>query len=259
MNRRQTISVPVAAILVEDRLREPDPAAVKALAADIAARGLRQPIEVTARTSVDMPWRLVSGAHRLEACRTLGHAEIDAFVAEGTRDELLRDELLENLARSDLSMLERARFAAELQRLWSQRTSGAGRGGDRRSAEAENPGRWCDAVAQRTGWSAATVERAAELGRRIDREAARLIAGTAAEHNQSELKLLAAEEPAQQRAIAAVIRNGQARGVRAAWTAMGRAERPEGDRLFGKFLRLWARADGETRARILAHVNGEDA
>lgn len=100
MNTRRVISVPVADILVADRLREPDAKAVAALQADIAQRGLRQPVEIAERLGDGQPWRLVAGAHRLAACDLLGWNTIQAFVVTGNADELLRDELLENLARS---------------------------------------------------------------------------------------------------------------------------------------------------------------
>jgi hypothetical protein len=74
--------------------------AVEALKDSIRIIGLQQPVVVTSTN------RLVSGAHRLEACKELGMDEIDATViADDAKAELA--ELDENLIRNELTALER--------------------------------------------------------------------------------------------------------------------------------------------------------
>lgn len=92
-----------------DRLRAVDPAKVAALKSSIAELGLRTPITVAAtRTGDDWSFRLVAGAHRLEAMRQLGQDMADCFVMEGDPDDAALWEIDENFARSELSDAQRA-------------------------------------------------------------------------------------------------------------------------------------------------------
>lgn len=263
MNRRVPIDVGIADIAVVDRLHEPDPQAVAALSADIAERGLRQPIEITPSLSGN-PWRLVSGAHRLAACASLGWAVIAAFEVRGTEDELRRDELLENLARSELSPMERAIFAAELRDIWLRANPEARHGGDRRSADFKMDGlpSWSAAAAERTGWGAATLQKAATIGGRLDREAVRLLRGTAIEHTQSDLAKLAQSPAAEQRRLASLVRE---RGIPRLSGALG-AARGEAEAainpdalIFTQFQRVWSRASDAAKTLIRDHIAGEEA
>lgn len=265
MNRRIPIDAAIAAIAVVDRLREPDPRAVAALQADIAERGLRQPIEITPETAEDTSWRLVSGAHRLAACAALGWTLIPAFEVSGTEDELRRDELLENLARSELSALERAIFAGELRMLWHHAHPEAGPGGDRRSDgyQDRNVRSWFSAAAERTGWSEATLQRAATIGLRLDRAAAKALRGTPIEHLQADLDKLSRLGATDQRAVAGIIRD---RGVRTYAVALsvhtGRGHRADVDidqALLEQFEKIWNRASEAVKASIRDVVAEEEA
>lgn len=263
MNRRIPIEAAIAAIAVVDRLREPDPRAVAALQADIAERGLRQPIEITPETTADTSWRLVSGAHRLAACTALGWTRIPAFELEGTEDELRRDELMENLARSELSALERAIFAAELRCLWQQAHPGARPGGDRRSDGYQDRivRSWFPAAAERTGWSETTLQRAATIGSQLDCEAVRALRGTPVEHQQADLDKLSRLGSTDQRAVARIIRDRGARTYAAALAAhAGPVEPIDPDQaLLDQFAKLWGRASDGAKALIRDHVAGEEA
>ncbi len=108
-------------ILVGARLRLPDLKAVEGLAASIEEHGLMSPIEVAKvsygpkREGANAPtYALVCGGHRYAAFRALGRDAIPAFVVKGSKDELRMREILENVSRSELTMLERAVFTAEL-------------------------------------------------------------------------------------------------------------------------------------------------
>jgi ParB family chromosome partitioning protein len=66
-------------------------------------------------------FKLVAGAHRLEAAKLLGWADIPTHVVEPVTDkpelEILLDEIVENIARRELSALDRAAHIAELKRI----------------------------------------------------------------------------------------------------------------------------------------------
>lgn len=263
MNSRNPIDIAIADIAVVDRLREPDPQAVAALSADIAERGLRQPIEITPSSS-GTPWRLVSGAHRLAACASLGWAIIAAFEVRGTEDELRRDELLENLARSELSPMERAVFAAELRDIWLRANPEARHGGDRRSADfkMEDLPSWSAVAAERTGWGAATLQKAATIGGRLDREAVRLLRGTAIEHTQSDLAKLAQSPAAEQRRLARLVHERGIPRLSGALGVTGGDKEAAADPdivLLSQFQRLWSRASDAAKTLIRDHIAGEEA
>ncbi len=114
MAAQQTISI--SSISVENRKRPVDPATVAELKKSIEQQGLLQNIGVQ---ETQLGYRLVFGAHRLEAVKSLGWAEIQArvFPMDASDDECLLAELQENNARKELTGAERKAFAAEVGRI----------------------------------------------------------------------------------------------------------------------------------------------
>jgi ParB family transcriptional regulator, chromosome partitioning protein len=106
-------------INVPETHREANPEKVKRLAEGIERVGLQHPITVRRVVDRGAYWKteLVSGRHRLEAVRLLGHRSILAMVieADDTKARLL--EISENLHRNDLTALERLDQVAEWIRL----------------------------------------------------------------------------------------------------------------------------------------------
>jgi hypothetical protein len=126
MNRhgadRTISSVPVAKIRVGERSRSLREEAVASLMESIKTIGLQVPISVQIdAASREERYLLVAGLHRLEACRRLGRAHIDARIVE--LDEIERQlwEIAENLHRAELTTLERSEQIAEWVRLCEQR------------------------------------------------------------------------------------------------------------------------------------------
>ncbi|MBL8709568.1 MAG: ParB N-terminal domain-containing protein [Rhodospirillaceae bacterium] len=77
------VKVKLSEIYVPQALRVPvDAAKVEALALDIAENGLQNPILVRADKE---RFVLVSGLHRMEACRALGEASISANIVQPTK------------------------------------------------------------------------------------------------------------------------------------------------------------------------------
>lgn len=92
---------------LEDRL-EIDVADLKA---SIERNGQRVPVLL--RPTEGNRFALIYGRRRLEACRQLGR-QIRAIITELEDDQALKDQLLENQARRDLSFIERALVATAL-------------------------------------------------------------------------------------------------------------------------------------------------
>lgn len=84
---------------------------IEGLKASISKNGQRVPILV--RPLEGDRYSLIYGRRRLEACRELG-IKVRAIVTEMEGDQALRDQLLENQERRDLSFIERALVAAAL-------------------------------------------------------------------------------------------------------------------------------------------------
>lgn len=84
---------------------------IEGLKASIQKNGQRVPILV--RPIDSEHYSLIYGRRRLEACRDLG-IKVRAIVTEIDGEQALRDQLLENQERRDLSFIERALVAAAL-------------------------------------------------------------------------------------------------------------------------------------------------
>ena len=84
---------------------------IESLKASIAKNGQRVPILV--RPLEGNRYSLIYGRRRLEACKELG-LKARAIVTEMEGDQALRDQLLENQERRDLSFIERALVATAL-------------------------------------------------------------------------------------------------------------------------------------------------
>ncbi len=83
-----------------------DEGKLEALAASLKARGVLQPIVVR---PADAGYELVAGERRLRAAKIAGVKELPAIVRAAKDDELLELALIENVQRSDLNAVERAR------------------------------------------------------------------------------------------------------------------------------------------------------
>jgi ParB family chromosome partitioning protein len=96
-----------------------------ALVESIREVGLLTPITVTPDR------RLVSGLHRLAAFKVLGRCTIPAVVRALGRDEAQLCEIDENLARNDLTLLERAEHLSRRKEIYERLHPETRKGGDR--------------------------------------------------------------------------------------------------------------------------------
>jgi ParB-like chromosome segregation protein Spo0J len=130
MNRdssdRMIASVPIAKIYGGERLRSLREEVMASLIESIRIIGLQTPISVaTDPSSREEHYVLVTGLHRLEACRRLGMAHIDARIVDLDETERRLWEIAENLHRSDLTALERSEHIAQWMRLAEERRKAA--------------------------------------------------------------------------------------------------------------------------------------
>jgi ParB family transcriptional regulator, chromosome partitioning protein len=164
----EILQIDPAHIRVGPRLRAVDADYVQQLAESIRLRGLDAPIRVTVADEAGF-YRLIAGAHRLEAVRSLGLESIAAIPFEGSEDEADLLEAEENLIRRDLSELDRAAHLARHKQIWLKLYPETKHGGDRRKKQIAKLGdlvehpltqRYTAAAAAKLGWSERVVQRA---------------------------------------------------------------------------------------------------
>jgi len=194
--------IPVSQIdIPDDRLRQPRPGRIELLAADIKANGLLQPIIVVEEENGR--FTLIDGAHRLTACDLhLGWAEIDARVtpvAWVKAQERRVQEIMANLNREGLTMLERAESLAALKVVHEQLYPEAKKGGDRRSAKRKNQSEIFSLrseAAEKANLSCRAIEIAVAIVAKLDPDVKPRLRETWLENHQAGLRLLS-EQPAQ--------------------------------------------------------------
>lgn len=123
MTRSADIAPEVIAqiVLVDPAQIDPDvpgrigqffPLRAEGLAARIGVDGQQTPILIAKSVArAKLPWRLVAGWHRMEACRLLGRA-VRAEIVTGSAEKLRQLQAAENLDRREMTALERAMFVA---------------------------------------------------------------------------------------------------------------------------------------------------
>ena len=90
-------------------------AEIEELAASIAAKGLLQPITVRKRKARKEAYEIIAGERRFRAVSLLGWRQVAACIRECEDDaEFLEMALIENLKRSDLKPMDKARGFAKL-------------------------------------------------------------------------------------------------------------------------------------------------
>lgn len=194
------------------RLRKADPKQVAALAESIKEVGLLNPITVSPEKVIFNGqkidgYQLVAGLHRLEACKSLGWADVPVAVLDLDEQRRIIAECDENLCGSVLTPTERATFNARrkeaYEALHPEVKSGAaqangmnakqGRGGQL----GHDVPSFADDAAEKTGQSARAIRRDAERGEKVCKEALDILKGTKADTG-TVLDLLKDMDPAAQ-------------------------------------------------------------
>lgn len=178
-------AVDVNLISTVGRIRGTNEAQVAALVDSIAAVGLLNPVTVYRRQitrsgeTVD-GYALIAGGHRLEACKRLGLAEIEATIVDLDEPHRVLAECDENLCGTTLTAAERAEFTAR--RKWAyeqihpETVNGRNQHSDR-DGKVVQPS-FADDQADKTGKTARSVRRDAERGTKVCNSALALIKGT---------------------------------------------------------------------------------
>ena len=169
------------------RLREVDPAQVKALAESIKEVGLINPITVYPRDIIRNGqtvegYGLVAGAHRLEACKSLGWSEVPVVVVDLNDNDRIIAECDENLCGSRLSPAEKAEFTAARKKAYLAKhpETALGQNQHTRVSQDGEPTapRFTADTAAKTGRSETSVQRDVERGEKVTPAALAMVKGT---------------------------------------------------------------------------------
>jgi len=249
--------IPLEDIDDSDRLRAVDAVYVAAIATNVSGFGrLMQPIEVR---PVEGGYRLVSGAHRLAAVRSLEWKTVPAFVMEVGDDEARLREIDENLVRHDLNALDRAILLHRLKVLYEKRhpetKNGAhgGRGGKRKATDTM---RFSKNASENTGLSVAAIERSVRIATLLAPDVKAMVLGTHLARDQSKLLALVKLPPDEQRAVAKELLSPatRAKGVSEAHRMVfggSQVKDKDDDGDFGKLVSAWGRSSAAVKARFL--------
>lgn len=221
---------------------------VAALVESIAAVGLINPIRV--RRAAD-GFEVIAGRHRLEACRSLGLAEIDAVVV--TDDDLHAELAMidENLCRAEMSPADRASATARRKEIYEALHPETGHGKASPNKDAKFAS-FHGATAAATGQSPRIVQLNAERGEKVIPEVLDMIRGTHLDKGQylDKLKKLPPNEQ-----VAAARRD-----LRQPKPPRAKAPRPMDDaeteeQWLASIMRVWNRGAKEWRERFLAEID----
>lgn len=259
-------------IVIGPRARSLRPEHVSVLADSIGEIGLQQPITVV-RHDLGFGrdgFALVSGHHRLRACKSLGLVEIEANIVDMTELDRQLWEIDENLIRAELTELERGEHLARRKDIYIARHPETRQGGTGRAGyKNDNLSSFSEDAATKIGVTERTVERSVRRAEKICGKAKELIRGTETEDSGVELDALAAMTPDNQVRAAKLVSEGKAESIRDAKRLINphRADRPVtlaqaplGDlesieKQLASLMSAWNRAGPDARAKFLEMVD----
>lgn len=216
----QIVLLPVADIEIGERLRPVDPVAAEGIGRTMQLMGQKKPIEVC-RLPGRKQWTVVDGAHRVTGAQVVGITHLRAEVVENDVDERLEREITAEVFDPQLAPLDRAMFVGRLAELNKKR---AGITTEETPQAIAAKARWekvkadaadasltvrdaygfNDRIAERLGFSIATIERDLFLYRHISSSAVgrlRAVAHPALQSAGQLRKLAKLDEDAQKAAV----------------------------------------------------------
>ena len=259
---RRTLPLQLTAIDPGKRLRSAlDEPAIERLTESMSTIGLQSPVLVKPAPEPGC-FHLLAGAHRLEAAARLGWEHIEAMILDVDDDDSALIEIDENLARAELTALDRALFIAARKALHERLNPAARHGGDRKSGKYHKSNHdqvpnvstrsFTATTAKRTGVSESMVRRAAMIGKHLTPALVGALAGTPLAEREGDLYRLSRLPAAAQRRIAKRLRQcpSPPRTLSALLPAPSREPVIQ-----SPLERAWERATSDERRRFLAALS----
>ena len=245
-----SIQQPIEMIEIPDRLRKGvNEETVTHLVESIRNIGLQTPITVRWVTDQDDGDHsiLVTGRHRLEACRRLGIEFVDCVVFEGDEASARMWEIAENLHRADLTALERAEHVAEWVRLAEHNISATCADIPKRRGR---PQSGVNAAVRDLGVERTAAQRSIKIDS-LSPEAKEAAKSAGIDNNATKL-MAASRLPAEQQ-VAEVKRLAEAKPVKPAPAPTNDIETEEA--WLAAIMRVWNRGAPQWRERFLSTVD----
>ena len=260
--RRQSLPAQIDMIVVEDRFRSVDPAAVDHMAESMEQQGQIYPVQI--RTIEPGRFRLVAGAHRIAAAQKLGWTVIEAFLVDDMDDEevsLL--EIDENLCRAELKPLDRCRFLARrkniYERLHPETKHGAHlmwpRGPHRKTdpqPSTERAPSFVENTAASTPWAPRTIRRSTRIGERISPDLQSALADTPIARRTRDLESIADMKPEKQQELLQHLQDAEQPPPSLSALMRERNPTPSAPDYFKRMKTLWNKAPQADQHRFSA-------
>jgi ParB family chromosome partitioning protein len=264
---QQILEIPVARIVVANRLRAVDTDYVELLAASMLESGQHTPIQV-GPADAEGRHRLIAGAHRHGAALAAGLPSLQAIIFTGSELEARMLEVDENLLRRELSEMDRAVFLAERKAIYEALFPQTGHGKAPKGKEEENfhfPGResFADETAKKLGVSGRQV-RTYLMRARIEPELRAQLATTRWADHGATLDALAKAAPlTRAKLVAALTRPvDPARSIAEALAQVEprlNPQRSADDEHLARLMTAWRKAPKRARDMFLGHLMSSDA
>jgi ParB family chromosome partitioning protein len=257
----------------DDRLRITNDKKVAEIAASMREReastpGQGQIAPIKVRRMDGGRYRVVAGAHRLEAAKAASLAYIKATLFSGDDDDARLEEIDENLFRHELSAFDQANFLEERRQIWERKNGRIGPGGDHRSKvkirplveEVEKKGFYA-ATAERFGLAQTTIKVALARKARIHPTVWMALQKTEAATNGALLDRIARLSEDKQNDIISIAKE-RGCAVREAVRLVIKGDDRQSDAhtpdaVLIKFKRYWAKLDADSRHAIASFIAGE--
>ena len=254
--------IPVDQIHVGDRLRSVNPDHAALIAESFRSNGQMTPIEV--RRDDEGGFLLVAGAHRLEAAKLAGIAEISAIIVQVDEDTARLREIDENLCRRDLTELDRAAFLAERKVVWAKLNPEAIVFKNKKSrTNLSTIGTFAEEVAERLGLSRRSIDRAINRHNALAAEVRATLAHSRWADNGSVLDGIAKLAPEDQRKAAEALTREEnpARNLAAAIAEFSPkpkgAAAAEASQEYERLINSWRKARQAARKRFIDFLVAE--
>lgn len=260
---RQIVRLKLDTIDAERRERSVSRPRVEFLATSIEAAGQTTPIIVRAHPECEGRWLLVAGAHRLAAVRSLGWPEIDADVQ--SLDELAAKlvEIDENLARAELTVLDRARSLAARKIVYEALHPQARHGGDRRKTrkgkdDFKSPDlatcgfpRFSAASAAAIGLSERVVQRLVQIADALSDDVAAQLAAAPVADNQGALLALIEMDEATRALVLPALAEGRTLSAARKAAGLDAPKADPGETAMAKIIALFGALDRRSQLAVI--------
>lgn len=257
----QIDSVPVAEVIVRDRLRPVTEAGVQSLLASIAETGVMKDA-IHVRKKKDGSLHLIAGGHRLEAARRLDWKMIEAKVWTDVTDDWARlMEIDDNLAGAEMNALDTAVFLATRKEVYERlhpETKRGVAGGLARQGAASELSSFADATAEKFGMTARQVQKIVAAGTKLGPDEVAKLRAAPRAVTLKDLTEIAKIGPAPERYdVVARLAEGRAKSAADARRALRlerEGEAPVQDPADQQFMALqaaWNRAGAKARNRFV--------